>query len=57
MSDLSNKLSDINLQLTVLNDNQAALLTVLEKIRSLMFVVATMMVSVAMSFIWHIIAD
>ena len=57
MSELSSKLTGIDVQLTALNNNQAALLSVLEKIRFLLFIVATMMVSVAMSFIWHIIID
>ncbi len=57
MSDLTNKITNIDYQLIELNGNQAALLSVLEKIRYLLFVTATMMVSVAMSFIWHILAN
>jgi hypothetical protein len=57
MIDFHKKLDDIEHELKDLNSARPNFMAELEKIRSLLFVVAAMMVSVAMSFVWHIIAQ
>ncbi len=51
------KLDDIEHELKDLNSDKPTFMVELKRIRSLLFVVAAMMVSVAMSFIWHIMVQ
>ncbi|MCZ6469815.1 MAG: hypothetical protein O6938_03330 [Gammaproteobacteria bacterium] len=57
MIDLHKKLDDIEHELKDLNNDKPTFMVELKRIRSLLFVVAAMMVSVAMSFIWHIMVQ
>lgn len=57
MIDFHKKLDDIEHELRDLNSARPNFMAELKTIRSLLFVVAAMMVSVAMSFVWHIIAQ
>jgi hypothetical protein len=57
MDDLRDKINNIENDLADLNSYRPAFMIELGKIRALLFVVAVMMVSVAMSFIWHIIVQ
>ncbi len=57
MTDLHKKLDDIEHELKDLNNDKPTFMVELKRIRSLLFVVAAMMVSVAMSFIWHIMVQ
>jgi len=57
MIDMHKKLDDIEHELKDLNSDKPTFMVELKRIRSLLFVVAAMMVSVAMSFIWHIMVQ